>query len=315
MDVDISIDRIEFRAMGCRMVAGLDGPLGQTAGRLEQVPDWFETWEQALSRFRDDSELNQLNRRAGQAVPVSETLWEVLEAARWAYEFSRGLVTPAVLDAMLAIGYDRSFEALPARVGQFGPALRPVPDRTFAGVQVDPATRSVTLPPGMHLDLGGVAKGWAAHRAMQRLEAYGPALVDAGGDIAISSPQANGEPWVIGIEDPFAHGEDYDLLRLGRGGVATSGTDFRRWQQDGVWRHHIIDPRSGLPAETDLTSVTVVAPTVLQAEAAAKVILISGRQAGMAWLESRPELAGIIMLNNGVRLYSQRIRPYLWRTS
>ena len=178
---------------------------------------------------------------------------------------------------------------------------------------MDPQTRTVTLPAGMRLDFGGVAKGWAAHQAMQRLKAYGPALVDAGGDIAISGRQQNGEPWVIGIEDPFAHGEEYDVLLLGRCGVATSGTDFRRWQQNGVWRHHIIDPRTGLPAETDLVSVSVVAPTVMQAEAATKVILISGSRDGMAWLERQPELGGILVLENGVRLYSQKIKPYLWR--
>lgn len=313
MNTEQTIARLEFRAMGCQMLAGLDGQAGRAARQLESVPGWFETWEQALSRFREDSELSQLNRLTEQVVPVSKTLWEVLQSAKWAYEFSHGLVTPAVLDAMVSIGYELSFETLPESSEPFLSTPETASSKTFADIALDPVQRTVCLPAGMHLDFGGVAKGWAAHQAMQRLQAYGPALVDAGGDIAISGRQQNGQPWVIGIEDPFAHGQDYDLLMLGRCGVATSGTDFRRWQQNGIWRHHIIDPRTGMPAETDLTSVTVVAPTVMQAEAATKIILITGSREGMAWLEDQPDLAGILVLENGVRLYSRRIKPYLWR--
>ena len=313
MNTEQTIARLEFRAMGCQMLAGLDGQVGRAAHQLESVPGWFETWEQALSRFREDSELNQLNRLSGQTVPVSRTLWEVLQSAQWAYEFSRGLVTPAVLDAMVNIGYDRSFEVLPEQNGAFPSPIGTASSLTFTDIETDPVHRTVSLPAGLHLDFGGVAKGWAAHQAMQRLKAYGPALVDAGGDIAISGRQQNGEPWIIGIEDPFTHGQDYDTLMLGRCGVATSGTDFRHWQQNGVWRHHIIDPRTSLPAETDLTSVTVVAPTIMQAEAATKIILITGSREGMGWLEDQPDLAGILVLENGVRLYSQNIKPYLWR--
>ena len=308
-----TIARLEYRAMGCQMVAGLDGQPGRADQQLEKVPVWFEAWEQALSRFREDSELNQLNRLSGQTVPVSRTLWEVLQGAQWAYEFSQGLVTPAVLDAMVNIGYDRSFEVVPEQNRSFPSPTGIASSLIFADIRMDPVGRTVSLPAGLHLDFGGVAKGWAAHQAMQRLKSYGPCLVDAGGDIAVSGRQQNGEPWIIGIEDPFTHGQDYDTLMLGRCGVATSGTDFRRWQQNGVWRHHIIDPRRGLPAETDLTSVTVVAPTVMQAEAATKIILIKGSREGMAWLEDQPELAGILVLENGVRLYSLKIKPYLWR--
>jgi len=298
--------------MGCQMLAGLDGQTGRAAHQLEKVPVWFETWEQALSRFRQDSELNELNRQSNQPVPVSQILWDVLKSARWAYEYSQGLVTPAVLDAMVSIGYRQSFDQLQTDPAAPVTALA-VELPGFSAVEMDPVRRTVTLPENMHLDFGGVAKGWAAHQAMQRLKTYGPALVDAGGDIAISGRQKNGDPWVIGVENPYAHGEDSDVLLLGRCGVATSGTDFRRWQQGGVWRHHIIDPRTGLPAESDLVSVTVVAPTVLQAEAATKIILISGSRDGMAWLESQSNLAAILVRENGVRLYSQKIKPYLWR--
>jgi thiamine biosynthesis lipoprotein len=97
-----------------------------------------------------------------------------------------------------------------------------------------------------------------------------------------------------------------------RGGVATSGKDYRRWQLDSVWQHHIIDPRTGLPAQTDVLTATVIAPSAVEAEVAAKVALISGSRAGLEWLEADPTLAGMLVLEDGQRIYSQRIHEYLW---
>jgi thiamine biosynthesis lipoprotein len=116
----------------------------------------------------------------------------------------------------------------------------------------------------------------------------------------------------VGIINPFSSGRNLYTLRLGRCGIATSGRDYRRWKQGDVWKHHIIDPRTGEPAETDVFSVTIIAPTVLEAEMAAKVILISGSQGGFAWLEARPSLAGLLFLEDGRRLYSANFDKYLW---
>jgi thiamine biosynthesis lipoprotein len=95
--------------------------------------------------------------------------------------------------------------------------------------------------------------------------------------------------------------------------VATSGKDYHRWLRDGIWVHHIIDPRTGLPAVTDVLSATVVAPTALEAEAAAKAALILGSRAGMNWLDADPGLAGVLVLEDGSRFYSARMDQYLWR--
>jgi thiamine biosynthesis lipoprotein len=94
-------------------------------------------------------------------------------------------------------------------------------------------------------------------------------------------------------------------------GVATSATDRRRWMQGDQVRHHIIDPRTGLPAESDVVSATVVAPTAVEAEAAAKSILIRGSLDGLDWLEANPALAGLLILEDGQMLYSQRMIEYL----
>lgn len=298
--------------MGCQMMAAIDSSSRRGAEVLDHVPEWFEAWEQCLSRFRPDSELCRLNELAGQPVQVSRTLWEVFEAAQRAEAFTQGLVTPVVLDALVRSGYDRSFEQLALDVPgvQTSGQVTPV---SLQQVFLNETTRTLQLPTGMHLDFGGIAKGWAAEQAARRLRPYGPALVDAGGDIAISGLRSSGEPWAIGVEAPGQPGSEAEILLVGRGGIATSGIDYRRWQQAGKWQHHIIDPRSMQPVETDVLSVTVVASDLSTAEAAAKTTLILGSQAGVRWLEAQAGCAGMLALGNGTRLYSRGIQSYLWR--
>ena len=306
------INKHEFKAMGCHMLAALDLPVEIPPTQLDQVPGWFETWEQSLSRFRETSELTKLNSSAGRPFQVSEILWEVLHTALESERLSFGLVTPTVLDALVMAGYDRSFDQLPqASSTLMRDYIAPV--GLLSEVLLDESTRTVCLPPGLRLDFGGVAKGWAADQATRRLSDSGPALVNAGGDIAVSGPQSNGDAWPIGISDPFNPEGDLETLMIDQGGVATSGKDYRRWQQGGIWQHHIIDPRTGMPAQTDVLTATVIAPSAVEAEVAAKVALISGSRAGLDWLESNSSLAGILVLEDGQRIYSRRISQYLWR--
>ncbi len=302
---------IHFHAMGCQMMATLDSTSRRGAEVLEQVPSWFEAWEQSLSRFRPDSELSWLNQSAGESVQVSRTLWEVYQAARQAVEFTEGLVTPVVLDALVRSGYNRSFDQL-VSAGEVAQIDLPVPIISLQTVSEDSETLTLRLPAGMHLDFGGIAKGWAAEQAVSRLKPYGPALVDAGGDIAVSGLKRNGEFWPVGVADPRQPDAELEILLVGRSGIATSGTDYRRWQQNGKWQHHIIDPRTGLPADTDVLAVTVIAPRLSTAEAAAKTALILGSQAGLRWLDDQPGCEGLLVMADGSRLYSREVSTYLW---
>jgi FAD:protein FMN transferase len=304
--------RLEFHAMGCEMLAILEAPNPAARRRLARVPQWFEAWEDHLSRFRPESELSRLNRSSGQMVSVGPTLWAVFQASRQAEQLSNGLVTPTVLEAMLAAGYDASFETLANGVQAHQKQVAaPLPG--LAGIRFDLERRSLQLPPGVSLDFGGVAKGWSAQQAVQRMQAYGSCLVDAGGDIAVSGLRHGGLPWQIGVADPLHPEQDLAQLRVGRCGVATSGRDRRRWLQDGVWRHHIIDPRSGLPADTDVISATVIAPDLIWAEIAAKTAFILGSQDGIIWLDEHPALAGILVLEDGRILFSRRMEDFLWK--
>ena len=319
------MQKIEFRAMGCHMLAIVDTNDARAQDVLASVPMWFEEWENILSRFRADCELNQLNANPGRPVRVSETLFAVLEQSINTARLSNGLVTPTVLDALESAGYDRSFDALndlslrgailseAERSRRIATKQSPSEIRDWRDIKIDAHARTIELPQGMHLDFGGTSKGWAADLAAKKLSQVAPALVDAGGDIAISGARANGDRWQISIADPFTPENDLEQLVVRSGGIATSGRDFRRWEKNGAPQHHIIDPRTGRPAETDVLTATVIAPSTSQAEVAAKVALILGSQAGLQWIEEQSDLAGMLVLENGQTIESTRFDQYVWR--
>jgi thiamine biosynthesis lipoprotein len=306
------VHRLHFRAMGTEMLVCVDNGSEKSPVELADVPGWFEEWEQVLSRFRIDSELTRLNRASNQLVPVSETLWQVFQSALSAEKYTGGLVTPTIAAAVLESGYDRDFSLLAGQtLAPFESEPPIVP--SLDSVTWDETTHSICLPEGVQLDFGGIAKGWAAEQVVQRLKHLGSALMNCGGDIFMSGPLLDGNPWEIGIHRPFDRSSGYiGMMYFDQCcGVATSSTDRRRWMQGDALRHHIIDPNSGLPAESDVVSATIVAPTAVEAETAAKSVLIRGSAEGLAWLESIPNLAGLIILENGSILYSQKINEYL----
>lgn len=304
------MQKMNFRAMGCEVTALWDTP-NPFPHAWSLLPLLFEGWEQHLSRFRADSELVLLNTRAGEPVPVSETLGTVLEIAQMAAVMSEGLVVPTILEQLEAAGYTRSFEML-RPVGGGSGTTRPVPDWQL--IEYDATDRVVTVPSGVRLDFGGVAKGWAADKVAHRFGVHGPVLIDVGGDIAVSGKRWDGTPWPIAVANPLSDDPDASvaLLMLSGGGVATSGRDYRRWQQDGRVMHHLIDPRTGLPATTDVLTATVVAPCAVEAEIAAKVVLLRGKDDGLAWIDHQPTLAALVICDDGTVHRSARWMNYCW---
>lgn len=316
------MEQILFRAMGSEIFCAVDVTHPHAQARLAQVPAMFEAWEQTLSRFRPDSELSQLNRRGGR-VRVSESLWRVAQLARQAEQLSNGLVSPTLLGLLEAAGYDRSFDALDFERASSQVAsqclgrqvvTRCPPAEVLAQWEVDEARPFLTLAPGARLDFGGIAKGWAAAQAARVLGELGPALVDAGGDLVVTAPRADGSAWVLGIEDPGEPERDnpaLPLFALFEGATATSGRSFRKWTRDGRPMHHLIDPRTGCPAESDIVTATVIAPEIWQAETAAKTVFLLGSAAGLAWIEARPAFAALVILEDGTVLYGRTMENYI----
>ncbi|HEX6799029.1 MAG TPA: FAD:protein FMN transferase [Ktedonobacterales bacterium] len=288
--------RVAFAAMGTTVSLLLPGGDAETGGALAR--ELFEEWERTLSRFRPESELSRLNARVGETVAISPLLCEVLAAALAAASATGGLYDPTLLHQIVAVGYGRSFDELPRAQGlvvDLG-ALRPGGD--WRGVALDTEARTVRLPRGAGLDFGGIAKGMAVDATLARLPARGitAALVNAGGDLAVMGLPPGVEAWTLTVP---GRGRDAQwAIPLRRGALATSGIARRRWRQGDAQRHHLLDPRTGMPAESGLWSVTVAAEQCAQAEVAAKVAFVLGASAGAAFLE-RIGLAGVLVHEDG----------------
>lgn len=260
--------RRRFHAMGTEIELLVDASSADAA--LDAAELEFHRLEALLSRFREDSELSRLNRDGSLA--AGPDLRRVVELALVARERSGGRFDPTVHDALVAAGYDRSFELVPSATDTY-PGLSMEMDmdvhvQDSMDIHVEPDR--IRLAAGVRIDLGGIGKGYAAERAAEILATAGPCLVNAGGDVATRDGA-----WPIGVEtsaDPLT------LELSGSSGLATSGRDRRRWRRDGRELHHLIDPRTGAPAETDLLRVTVVAADAIEAEVAAKSLFLAGAE-------------------------------------
>ena len=236
--------------------------------RLLAAEAWVHELAARLTRFSSRSELSRLNAAAGEWVVVSDEMEAVLRAALRAYELSSDLVNAAVLPAMLAAGYTRPLAQGPttAMLGGAG-ALPPLPEvlRVRDG--------SARVETGTGIDLGGIAKGWMADQLSEML---GPnALANLGGDLRAVGDGPSGAGWPVGLTDV--------TLMLRGQGAATSSTRRRSWRE----AHHLIDPRSGLPARTGLDEVSVVAESGYEAEIIAKTALLLGPELAPAYCAAR----------------------------
>ncbi|HYT33663.1 MAG TPA: FAD:protein FMN transferase [Ktedonobacteraceae bacterium] len=256
---------------------------------------WLTEVEARLTRFNASSELTRLNHHAGIPFDASPILLDCLSVALAAAERTNGLFDPALLPHLEAAGYDRDFNEIAHH--DIGIVERVLLDTgRWREIQLDVARAQITLPPGVRIDLGGIAKGWAAdYLADHILAPYANALINIGGDQRVRGGDTPDTLWAIAIDNPLladADNEDHlAIVTPGRGGVATSGANRRWWFQGQRVSHHLIDPRTGRPAqvwtppETDqdthtartlIAAATALAETASEAEVAAKIALLRG---------------------------------------
>jgi len=257
------VERRTFESLGgeCELFA-----IGVDPDALVAAEAWIRRRHDRLTRFDPSSDVSRLNASGGRWLAVSAELELLLRESMRAFELSDGLVNVAVLPALLAAGYTRDFAAGPTARG--------------AAPRIPPLTEVLQLRPGearlVHggaIDLGGIAKGWLADRVAERLGEN--VLVNLCGDLYARGGGERGEGWPVGFGDK--------TLLLKDLGAATSGTTKRSWEGG----HHLIDPRTGLPAQSDLSEVSVLASTATDAEIFAKVALLLGSREAPRWLEPR----------------------------
>ncbi|MEZ4706140.1 MAG: FAD:protein FMN transferase [Caldilineaceae bacterium] len=308
-----------FRAMGSQITLWLETDADSANDAFARVEALFAANERTLSRFDAASELSALNRCGGEWCGVSPLLWDVVKQALALAARTGGLFDPTLLNALEAAGYTRSFALMQTEGEPRGQAISPEPPRQHNGwsaVALDQNGPAIKLPADVRLDLGGIGKGYTAQQAVELLAPWGPCLVDAGGDIVAGPAPRELPGWPVAVAAPSAGDQletgavaqppAADLLQLwlAEAALATSGVDYRRWRQAGRWRHHLIDPRSGEPAETDLLTVSVLHKNAASAEAWAKAALLLGMNAGWERL-TQHNLAAVLAGTDGQVLLTQ----------
>ncbi|HUI90511.1 MAG TPA: FAD:protein FMN transferase [Anaerolineales bacterium] len=246
---------------------------------MQAAREIIEAGERRFSRFSQASELSQLNRSAGRWFDASADMIDILQKACRFFDRTRGLFDPTVLPDLIRMGYDRSMDeirALDARLVS-SVAAGPRPRADFRELELDPASSRVRLPATMQLDFGGIAKGWIVDQAVKRLSRYSNVCaVNAGGDMRFNDHSPVGLGWPVELEDPRDAAQHLARITVNHGAVATSSVAKRTWRQGAKHRHHLIDPRTGEPAQSNWLSVTVISDDTVTAEVYAKAILIGG---------------------------------------
>ena len=274
---------LRFGCFGAVVTVHVGGssPTHSAKGAAERSRQRLLEVHRSLSRFIADSELSRLNRSPLTAVAAGPLLCSLARAAVAAGRRSGGLVDATQLGPLERAGYEDSMEETATLSLELALAAAPPrhpaspdPQARWRTIEVDERMGTVSRPPGVRLDSGGIAKGLAADLVAASLRGHPTFAVDCAGDVRIGGAAAL--PRKILVDDPFG-GEPLHELEITDGAVATSGIGRRAWlRSDGSPAHHLLDPRSGQPAFTGIVQVTALAPIAQLAEVLAKTALLRG---------------------------------------
>ena len=276
----------------------------QAADLLELVMTEMRRVEQAFSPYIEDSELSKLNRTAAvRPMRVSAELWTLLQASRRVSELSGGAFDITYASAGRLYDYRQGERPQGATLGS---ALEAI---DFRHVVLMRGKRVRYSHPGVYIDLGGIAKGYAVDRCVELLRNEGvtQGMVAAGGDSRILGDRL-GRPWTVGVQNPRDKDQMIALLPLVDTAVSTSGDYERFFEEDGVRYHHIIDPDSGDSAR-DVRSVTILGPEGLFTDALSTAVFVLGLNKGLMLIDSLPGIDAVVVDGSGRLHYSQDIDP------
>jgi FAD:protein FMN transferase len=294
------IDRFECFGGRCTVIVTGEDRAAAAAVRVARAR--LLDWHAQFSRFEAGSELSRLNADPRPVVPVSALMARLVGAAVDAASLTGGLVDPTLASEIERAGYSGHFEGdgVPLRDAlALAPPRTPACSRTvgvggfgWRDVAVDLAASTVSRPPGLRFDPGGIAKGLFADELAGELAAHAAVVIDCAGDVRLGG--SGGIVRAVNVESPF-DGSMIHVYELAAGGVATSGIGKRSWMLGGRPAHHLLDPGTGRPAFTGVVQATALAPTAAEAEARSKAALLNGPDGGGRWLSH----GGVIVLDDG----------------
>ncbi len=289
----------EEAIMGTRIAVELwAADRAQGDALISRVMDEMRRVDELMSTYKPTSQVSVVNAEASRRpVVVEDDLFGLLQTA---LEFSR--ITEGAFDITYAsVGYlydyRRHIKPSDEAIAKALPAV------SYKHVLLDPKTHSVRFTqPGVRIDLGGIAKGWAVDRGIEILRQAGieRAFVTAGGDTRIIGDRF-GKPWIVGIRDPREADKVIARIPLVDAALSTSGDYERFFEADGVRYHHILSPATGKPASA-VRSVTVIGPTATRTDGLSKTIFVLGIKEGMRVLDSLGDV-DVIAIDKDEKIY------------
>lgn len=280
---------------------------------LDRCFDIFRHFEARFSRFQEESELSRFNKKHQEKQVVSREFFTLFQKSGEYHLFTEGLFNPTILPALEQEGYTRSKHGGFISSDTFHENDSPI----LSLANIDTDEKALTLDThGARLDFGGIGKGYAIDQValFLRGQGYSDFFVDAGGDLYASGKNQENkyDYWAVDIEHPKYPDQSLATLMLSDMAATTSGINRRHWINGTQVKHHIIDPRTGKSAETDLVSVTVVAHETALADVLAKSILILGREAGETFALRR-NIAALLADADGIVATTPRLEQFLWK--
>ncbi len=309
----------EFTALGSDIAVAIDFNGGDALMLLDEIQAAIIDFDKRFSRFIKGNELALFNSSKSLKRHLSSEMADILLTAQKYYFETDGVFDPSIIDSLETVGYNRSFTLLDNQLADDFQAIdlvdlqarfkaRPL----MSALQIK--GRQASAPLDFRLDLGGIGKGYIvdylSHRLLSEVDNY---WFSAGGDILVAGNSDGSLGWEISVQDPMHPEADiFSFYSHGKKlGIATSGIFKRRGQSGGFAWHHLIDPRSGLPALNNIISVSVIANSALRADIFAKTVLILGEKEGLDFIDKQADAAAVIFLKNAAPLFSQRLPLFL----
>ncbi|MCX6761946.1 MAG: FAD:protein FMN transferase [Candidatus Moranbacteria bacterium] len=269
---------LEFKALGTEIYLQIvcEEGLKSTAEKsLEQAKDFYFSAEKIFSRFVPESELNYFNHNLGKFSQASPHFLAVAKKNLDYYVLSEGMFDPRIIDVLEWIGYVKDF----GKNSPIALSEKAFPAMSAEDLRKDLIIRGEEISFNRRMDFAGIAKGYITDTACVTLRQAGfqNFLIDSGGDMFASGVDQKGENWKIDVE---GIAEEKILVTLKNAAIATSGIGKRKWEGGEKRFHHLINPKSPQNFSFDLQSVTVVAPSVTEADFWAKVLFLKGKEEG-----------------------------------
>ena len=304
----------EFKALGTDIVIMADLKAEQENILLEAEQEILN-FEKRFSRFLADSELSKFNNYSNNNQEASASMIELLTLAKYYYSKTKGIFDPTIISSLEAIGYNQSFAEMKSSTAEIN--IKELQENFLTRSKFEDLKivgKKVSCPANFKIDLGGIGKGYIVDLISQKffsnLENY---WISAGGDILISGQQDSASNWKVEVQNPLQPEQNSFVIDTQgkKVGIATSGIIKRGGLSGNFAWHHLIDPQTGLPVINDILSVTVISSSAVKADVLAKTVLIMGEVAGLNFLESEIDSAGIIFTKNNEPIISERAHLYL----